>query len=47
VKSRRLQWDGHVVRIEGTKNALRILVGKSLGECPVEKLRRSGRISLR
>jgi len=44
MKSRRLQWAGHVALTDETKNAYRVLVGKSLGKC---SLRREGRLTLR
>ena len=32
LKSRRLRWAGHVARIEQSRNAYRVLVGKSDGK---------------
>jgi hypothetical protein len=40
IKSRRMRWAGHVARIEETKNAYRILVGKPKGKRPLERPRR-------
>jgi hypothetical protein len=37
VKLRRLQWAEHLTRIEETRNAYRILVGKLLGKRPLER----------
>jgi hypothetical protein len=39
IKSRRMIWAGHVVRME-KRNAYRILVGKPEGKRPLERLRR-------
>ena len=40
IKSRRLGWAGHVARKELSRNAYRILVGKSEGKRPLGKPRR-------
>jgi hypothetical protein len=37
VKSRRLNWTGHMARMGETKDAYRILVGNCLGERPLRK----------
>ena len=39
-KSRRLRWTGHVSRMEQTRNAYRVLVGKPEGKIPLGRLRR-------
>ena len=39
LKSRRLKWAGHVVRMEQSRNAYRVLVGNLEGKRPKEKLR--------
>jgi hypothetical protein len=40
IKSRRLRWAGHVVRMEEKRNAYRILVGKPEGKRPLGRPRR-------
>ena len=40
LKSRWLRWAGHVARMEESRNAYRVLVGKPEGERPVGRLRR-------
>jgi hypothetical protein len=40
IKSRRMRWAGHVVRIEERRNAYRQLVGKPEGKRPVGRPRR-------
>jgi hypothetical protein len=41
VKSRRLQWAGHVTRVGKIRNTYyRILMGKPLGKCPFGRPRR-------
>jgi hypothetical protein len=40
IKSRRMQWAGHVARIGEKKNAYRILVGKPEGKRPLGTPRR-------
>jgi hypothetical protein len=40
IKSRRMRWAGHVVRLEAKKNAYRILVGKPESKRPLGRLRR-------
>ena len=39
LKSRRLRWAGHVARMEQSKNAYRVLVGKSEGKRPLKRPR--------
>jgi hypothetical protein len=39
IKSRRMRWAGHVARMEETKNAYRILVGKPEGKRPLGRIR--------
>ena len=39
-KFRRLEWAGHVARIEGGRSALKILKHTSTGKRPLERLRR-------
>ena len=39
-KSRRLRWAGHVTRIEQSRNAYRVLVGKPEGKRPLGRPRR-------
>ena len=39
-KSRRLRWAGHVARMEQSRNAYRILVGKPEGKRPLGRPRR-------
>ena len=41
LKSRRLRWEGHVARIEESRNAYRALEGKALGKRPLGRPRRS------
>ena len=40
LKSRRLRWAGHVARMEQSKNAYRVLVGKPEGKRPLGRPRR-------
>jgi hypothetical protein len=40
IKSRRMRWAGHIARMEDTRNAYRILVGKPEGKRPLGKPRR-------
>jgi transcription termination factor 2 len=40
IKSRRMRWAGHVARMGDTRNAYRILVGKSEGKRPLGRPRR-------
>ena len=40
LKSRRLRWAGHVERMEQSRNAYRVLVGKPEGKRPLGKPRR-------
>ena len=40
LKSRRLRWAGHVARMEQSRNAYRVLVGKPLEKIPLGRLRR-------
>jgi hypothetical protein len=40
IKSRRMRWAGHVARMEETRNAYRILVGKPEGKRPLGRRRR-------
>ena len=40
LKSRRLRWAGHVARMEQSRNAYRVLVGKPEGKRPLGRLRR-------
>ena len=40
LKSRRLRWAGHVARMEQTRNAYRVLVGKPEGKRPLGRPRR-------
>ena len=39
LKSRRLRWAGHIARMEQSKNAYRVLVGKSEGKRPLGRPR--------
>ena len=39
LKSRQLRWAGHVVRMEKSRNAYRVLVGKLEGKRPLGRLR--------
>ena len=41
IKSRRLRWAGHVVRIEEGRSALKILTGTPTGKRPLESPRRT------
>ena len=41
IKSRRMVWSGHVARMEENKGVYRVLVGKSEGKRPLERLRRN------
>ena len=41
LKSRRLRWAGHVARMEQSRNAYRVLVGKPEGRRPLGRPRRS------
>ena len=40
IKSRRLRWRGHVVRMEEGRSALKILTGKPTGKRPLGRPRR-------
>jgi hypothetical protein len=40
IKSRRMRWAGHVVRMGEKRNAYRILVGKPEGKRPLGRHRR-------
>ena len=40
LKSRRLKWAGHVARMEQSRNANRVLVGKPVGKRPLGRPRR-------
>ena len=40
LKSRRLRWAGHVARMEQSRNAQRVLVGKTEGKRPLGRPRR-------
>ena len=40
IKSRRLRWAGHVVRMEEGRSASKILTGKPIGERPLGRPRR-------
>ena len=39
IKSRRLRWEGHVVRMEEGRNAFKILTGTPIGKRPLGRLR--------
>jgi hypothetical protein len=39
IKSKRMRWVGHVARMRATRNAYRILVGKSEGKRPLGRPR--------
>jgi hypothetical protein len=39
IKSKRMRWAGHVARMEATRNAYRILVGKPEGKRPLGRPR--------
>ena len=47
LKSRRLRWAGHVARMEQSRNAYRVLVGKPEGKRPLGRPRRIGRTILK
>ena len=40
LKSRRLRWEGHVARMEQSRSAYRVLVGKPEGKRPLGRPRR-------
>jgi hypothetical protein len=40
IKTRRMRWAGHAVRIGEKMNAYKILVGKTEGKIPLERPRR-------
>ena len=40
IKSRRLRWAGHVVRMDEARNAFKILTGKPAGKRPLGSPRR-------
>ena len=40
IKSRRLRWAGHVVRMEEGRSAFKILTGTPTGKRPLRRLRR-------
>ena len=40
LKSRRLRWSGHVARMDHSRNAYRVLVGKPEGKRPLGRPRR-------
>ena len=39
IKSRRLRWAGHIVRMEGGRSAFKILTGTTTGNRPLGRLR--------
>jgi hypothetical protein len=39
IKSRRMRWTGHVVRMAEMRNTYTILIGKSEGKRPLERTR--------
>ena len=43
IKSRRMRWAGHVVRMEEGRSHFKFLTGKSTGKRPLGRSRRSGR----
>ena len=47
LKSRRLRWAGHVARMEQSRNAYRVLVGKSEGKDTFREAEIDGRIILK
>ena len=40
LKSKRLKWEGHIARMEQSRNACRVLVGKPEGKRPLGRPRR-------
>ena len=47
IKSRRLRWAGHVVRMEEVRRALKILTGTSKGKRPLGRPRRRSEDNIR
>ncbi|KAJ4427706.1 hypothetical protein ANN_25358 [Periplaneta americana] len=47
IKSRRLRWAGHVARMDESRNAYRVLVGRPDRKRPLGRPRRSGKIILK
>ena len=47
IKSRRLRWAGHVVRMEEGKSAFKILTGKPAGKRPLGRPRRRRKDNIR
>ena len=47
IKSRRLRWAGHVVRMEEGRSGLEILTGKPTGKRPLERPRRTWEDNIR
>ena len=48
IKSRRMEWDRHVARMEDTRGVYRVLLGKSKGKIPLgrTRLRREDNIKM-
>ena len=47
IKSKRLRWAGHVVRIEEGRSSFKILTGKPTGKRPLGRPRRKGEENIR
>ena len=46
IKSRRLKWTGHVVRMEEDRSSFKILTGTPTGKRPIGRPRRKGKTIL-
>ena len=46
IKSRRLRWAGHVAKMEESRSAFKILIGKPTGKRPSGMPGRNGRVML-
>ena len=47
IKSKRLRWAGHVVRVEEDRSAFKILTGTPAGKSPLERPRRKWEVNIR
>ena len=47
IKSRKLRWAGHVARMEESRSAFKILIGKPTGKRPLRKPRRKWEDNIR
>ena len=47
IKSRKLRWAGHVARMEESRSAFKILIGKPTGKSPLGRSRRRWKDNIR